>query len=233
MTAANMAANSFIEGSDQYVEQWNRYLMVLVTAIQEPLSPNFRPSKNTKPANLLREVLRLTLPFLQTERTLVRNGVSAAVGKCHWTLFHVAFENLKPVIDTVLEDMKTIRGGKISSSRRSKKQDLLRMELLEMLNGLSGVPKEHEVYREDQYLAYYLLVIREYRDFLYFMETSLLSDWDFVILKQRFCQLVKNYYENFRALKLSSKFFPFDLRIVLFADMEEWCGHGQHRNSTR
>jgi hypothetical protein len=228
--------SNFLMGleSDETSDQWCKYIWALLKLIRESdTEMNFKPTKTSRTSNMLRDILRVIGPFLSVEKYEVRQGISRAISKCHWSVFHVVFDYLRPVIDSILDDLKSYKLSRTISGKKSKRLDILRIEVIFIL-GQSCRFLNHQFYQDDAYLQYFCLMVKDTKDYLSYMEGVYSMDWDTcVILRSFLYGLIEGLHESFLSNGISSSFFSNDLRVSLFVDMEEWCGYGVHRVKIR
>ncbi|KAF9585887.1 Cell morphogenesis protein PAG1, partial [Lunasporangiospora selenospora] len=250
MTTTDLALNSTLASrftikttqvaTDDMVEQWRMYLIFVCSTMvrQEHQSPATRghgrkksaPSENITCA---RDLFRLILPLLYSDRGIIRESVVYALGRINVHLYKALLEDIQAFNSNDHDEFRT-KSNTIKPNyqgKRNKRADRLRAEIAHVLALTGPLLKNPALAHDDHITAALKLYIRETLIFL--LDAEVQHDWDFVNLRTHFCGFVCHFYNGISQIDNTDAIMTFELRLALFRVFEEWYGHRQHTSSAR
>ncbi|KAI9472344.1 MAG: cell morphogenesis C-terminal-domain-containing protein [Benjaminiella poitrasii] len=216
----SVAKNSQRAATADQIEQWRIYL-VFSCATAVPVAPSFWPRKSTATTDISspRDLFRLLVPYLTSEHRQVREAVIEGLGQINAGVYAALMSELEPHLKVILDDGKQRNNQKPYQNKRSKKNDRLRISLMNLLEMTA-----HCLTDDDKPMSVVMSYIKETKSFL--MDTEVQIEWEYQRLRIHLCGLVDKVYEGILQLENPSTVMSFETRLSLYKMMEEWCGYG-------
>ncbi|KAG1472307.1 hypothetical protein G6F56_001617 [Rhizopus delemar] len=218
----------------EVVDQWRIYLMfacITATHVQEttvsaPLwsSVGRKGSSNIGKISSPRDLFRLILPFLTCEHRQIRESVMKALGLINKNVYKALIAELEGYVRIVLEDGKQRNNQKPYQNKRSKKNDRLRISVMNVLELTADSLSDFEIVSDKNLTNVLTSFIKETKSFLADTEAQL--EWEYQHLRLYLCGLVEKLYNNIMQLDDPTSIMSFETRLSLYKMFEEWCGYG-------
>ncbi|KAI8602189.1 cell morphogenesis N-terminal-domain-containing protein [Dissophora ornata] len=219
--------------TDEMVEQWRMYLIFVCSTMvrhehQSPATPGHGRKKSAPSDKITcaRDLFRLVLPLLYSDRNTIRESIVASLGRINVHLYKALLEDIQPLLYSVHDEFRS-KNGSIKPSyqgKRNKKVDRLRAEIAHILD-LTAPLLRNPALVHDEHITFSLKgYVRETLIFL--LDTEVQHEWEYVKLRTHFCGFVCHLYNGISQIGSSETIMPFDLRLALFRLFEDWCGHG-------
>ncbi|KAF9967252.1 Cell morphogenesis protein PAG1 [Mortierella alpina] len=219
--------------TEEMVEQWRAYLMFVCSTMvrhehQSPAAPGHGRKKSapTEKITCARDLFRLILPLLSSDRSSIRESVVTSLGRINHHLYKPLLEDLQPTLFQVHDDFRskssTIKAS--YQSKRNRKMDRLRAEIAHIFD-LTAPLLKHPALAHDEHITSSL---KHYvRETLYFLvDSDVQQEWEYVKLRTHFCGFVSHLYNGISQIGSTESIIPFDHRLALFKLFQGWCGHG-------
>ncbi|KAI7898548.1 cell morphogenesis C-terminal-domain-containing protein [Cokeromyces recurvatus] len=218
----SIAKNSQRAASVDQIDQWRIYLVFSSATTIITTAHSFWPRKSTVvDISTPRDFFRLLVPYLTSEHRQVREAVIEGLGHINHSVYHLLLSELEPYLKTILDDGKQRNNQKPYQNKRSKKNDRLRISLMNLLELTAPCLLENTINNAMDIIMSY---IKETKSFL--MDTEVQIEWEYQRLRIHLCGLVDKLYEGIMRLEDPSKVMSFETRLSLYKMFEEWCGYG-------
>ncbi|KAG0098669.1 Cell morphogenesis protein PAG1 [Podila epicladia] len=245
VTTTDLASNSTLASkfsikttqvaTEDMVEQWRTYLIFVCSTMvrhehPSPAAPGHGRKKSAPSEKITcaRDLFRLILPLLYSDRQSIRESVVASLGRINAHLYKALLEDLQPVLFSVHDEFRS----KNSSSsikppyqgRRNKKMDRLRAEIAHILDLTAPLLRTPSLIHDEHIISCLKGYVRE--TLLFLLDSEVQHEWEFVKLRTHFCGFVCHLHNGVSQIGNTESIVPFDLRLALFRLFEDWCGHG-------
>ncbi|RUS21260.1 hypothetical protein BC937DRAFT_93188 [Endogone sp. FLAS-F59071] len=211
--------------TDDLIEQWRIYVTFACATIA--VNDDHLPRRMATPKDLFKAIL----PYIACEHSLIRDAAVVSLGRINRSAYKVLMEDLQRFVRNIIEDSKQKTNQKPHLTKRNRKFDRLRIEVMHLYQ-LTADSLSRETYlRDDAIVDMIMTYVKETKSFLADAEVQM--DWDFQKLRRYFCGLVERLYENLSRLEDPTKIMSFETRLSLFKMFEQWCGYGQSSKDTR
>ncbi|KAG1051942.1 hypothetical protein G6F43_005882 [Rhizopus delemar] len=218
----------------EMVEQWRSYLIfacitathVEETAVSAPIwsSVGRKGSSNIEKISNPRDLFRLILPFLTFEHRQIRESVMEALGHINKNVYKTLIAELEGYVRIILEDGKQRNNQKPYQNKRSKKNDRLRISVMNVLDLTADSLSDYEIVSDKNLTNVLTSCIKETKSFL--ADTEAQVGWEYQRLRIHLCGLVEKLYNNIMQLEDPTTVMSFETRLSLYKMFEEWCGYG-------
>jgi hypothetical protein len=218
-------SKSLVPASEDMIEQWKFYLMYCCACYTD-MAPRVEERSDETSQKSAREIFKLVVPLLTTEKNTIRNGVVLSLGNCNPESYRTLLAELTSAVKISITDMRSryLKG----SQKRVKKVERLRSEITHILLLSADVLRNNlSLLNEEDIITFLYSFIKELSLFL--SDPDIQLEWDHQMLRYYFCGLVEKIHD----FSIGSAIIPFDLKCSLFRLFEEWCGHGPKGNSMR
>ncbi|KAG0198807.1 Cell morphogenesis protein PAG1 [Mortierella sp. GBA30] len=219
--------------TDEMIEQWRTYLMFVCSTMvrhehQSPAAPGHGRKKSapTEKITCARDLFRLILPLLYSDRHSIRESVVTSLGRINAHLYKHLLEDIQPILNSVYDEFRS-KSGTIKPSyqgKRNKKVDRLRAEIAHIFDLTAPLLRNASLVHDEQITSWLKHYVRETLFFL--VDTEVQQEWEFVKLRTHFCGFVSHLYNGISQIGSTESIIPFDLRLALFKLFQDWCGHG-------
>ncbi|KAG0244404.1 Cell morphogenesis protein PAG1 [Actinomortierella wolfii] len=218
--------------TDELVEQWRLYLVFVcstMTKIDHQTSTHQghgrKKSAPSEKITCARDLFRLILPLLHSDRTIIREAVVDALGRINSHLYKALLEDLQPFLFMVHEEFRSKNGIKPPyQGKRNKKIDRLRVEIARILALTAPLLKSPSLVHDEHILSSLMGYVKE--TLLFLLDSEVQHEWEYVRLRTHFCGFVSHLHNAISEVGGPETTMPFDLRLALFRLFEDWCGHG-------
>ncbi|KAG0357861.1 Cell morphogenesis protein PAG1 [Gamsiella multidivaricata] len=221
--------------TDEMVEQWRTYLIYVCSTMtrhehQSPATPGHGRKKSAPSEKITcaRDLFRLVLPLLYSDRHLIRESVVASLGRINVHLYKALLEDIQPLLYSVHDEFRSKNGGSSIKppyqGKRNKKVDRLRAEIAHILDLTAPLLRSPALVHDEHITSCLKGYVRETLIFL--LDSEVQHEWEFVKLRTHFCGFVCHLYNGISQIGNTEAIMPFDLRLALFRLFEDWCGHG-------
>ncbi|KAF9196952.1 Cell morphoproteinsis protein PAG1 [Haplosporangium sp. Z 11] len=218
--------------TDEMVEQWRTYLMFVCSTMvrhehQSPATPGHGRKKSapTEKITCARDLFRLILPLLYSDRHSIRESVVTALGRINAQLYKPLLEDIQPMLFSVHDEFRSKSGIKPTyQGKRNKKVDRLRAEIAHIFDLTAPLLRNASLVHDEHITSSLKHYVRETLFFL--VDSEVQQEWEFVKLRTHFCGFVCHLYNGFTHIGSTETIIPFDLRLALFKLFQDWCGHG-------
>ncbi|RKP11104.1 cell morphogenesis C-terminal-domain-containing protein, partial [Thamnocephalis sphaerospora] len=232
--------------TDRFIDQWSVYLRfacATMTVTAPPATPTsiYAPLGMNGPSPVVlvqeigtaRDLFRAVLPYMICEHHMIRDAVVDAFGHVNRNVFTQLLDELQPFVRSVLEDPHSAYNPPPSAGlgRRNRRFDRLRTDITHIYQMMSRFLRYDEYLRHADVVPRMAHWLKETRSFLSDPEVQI--DWEFQELRRYFAGLAEHLCWHLPRLTEPSRAMPFEFRLSLYRTLEEWCGHGRHRELTR
>ncbi|KAG0303961.1 Cell morphogenesis protein PAG1 [Dissophora globulifera] len=219
--------------TEEMVEQWRTYLIYVCSTMvrrehQSPATPGHGRKKSAPSEKITcaRDLFRLILPLLNSDRHSIRESVVAALGRINVHIYKALLEDIQPLLFSVHDDFRS-KNGSIKppyQGKRNKRVDRLRAEIAHILDLTAPLLQSPALVHDEHITSSLKGYVRETRVFL--LDSEVQYEWEFVKLRTHFCGFVCHLYNGISQIGNTEAIMPFDIRLTLFRLFEDWCGHG-------
>ncbi|KAF9096534.1 Cell morphoproteinsis protein PAG1 [Mortierella sp. AD031] len=243
MTTTDLALNSTLASkfsikttqvaTEEMVEQWRSYLIFECSTMvrhehQSPAAPGHGRKKSapTEKITCARDLFRLILPLLYSDRHSIRESVVASLGRINVHLYKAMLEDIQPLLFSIHDDFRS-KNGSIKppyNGKRNKKIDRLRAEIAHIFDLTAPLLKTPALVHDELITSSLKGYVRETTNFL--LDTEVKQEWEFVKLRTHFCGFVCHSYNGVSQIGNTDSVVPFEYRLSLFKLFGDWCGHG-------
>ncbi|KAF9908249.1 Cell morphogenesis protein PAG1 [Linnemannia zychae] len=242
MTTTDLALNSTLASkfsikttqvaTEEMVEQWRTYLIFVCSTMirhehQSPAAPGHGRKKSapTEKITCARDLFRLILPLLYSDRYSIRESVVASLGRINVHLYKAMLEDIQPLLFSIHDDFRSKNGIKPPyNGKRNKKIDRLRAEIAHIFDLTAPLLKSPALVHDDLITSSLKGYVRETTNFL--LDTEVKQEWEFVKLRTHFCGFICHSYNGVSQIGNPETIVPFEYRLSLFKLFGDWCGHG-------
>ncbi|ORZ22813.1 cell morphogenesis N-terminal-domain-containing protein [Lobosporangium transversale] len=226
--------------TDEMVEQWRTYLIYVCSTMvrhehPSPVAPGHGRKKSapTEKITCARDLFRLTLPLLSSDRHSIRESVVASLGRINVNLYKALLEDIQPLLHSVHDEFRSKSGGSSIKppyqGKRNKKVDRLRAEIAHILDLTAPLLRKPALVHDEHVTTILKGYVRE--TLLFLLDTEVKHEWEFVKLRTHFCGFICHLYNGISLGGNTEAIITFDWRLALFKLFEEWSGHGGHHLS--
>lgn len=218
--------------SPETIEQWRIYLIFACATMVRVESPTIslpiwshvgrKGSASIDRINSPRDLFRLILPYLTCEQRQIRESAIDGLGNINQSVYKALMSELEAYIKIVLDDGKQRNNQKPYQNKRSKKNDRLRISVMNVLELTADCDKES--IKDKDLMNSIMSYIKETKSFL--MDTEVQVEWEYQRLRIYLCGLVEKLYERLMEIEDSTTVMSFETRLSLYKMFEEWCGYG-------
>lgn len=230
--AKSSSSNHNKTASPETIEQWRIYLIFACATMVRVESPTIslpiwshvgrKGSASIERISSPRDLFRLILPYLTCEQRQIRESAIDGLGNINPSVYKSLMSELEAYIKVVLDDGKQRNNQKPYQNKRSKKNDRLRISVMNVLELTAGCDKES--IKDKDLMNSIMSYIKETKSFL--MDTEVQIEWEYQRLRIYLCGLVEKLYESLMQLEDSTTVMSFETRLSLYKMFEEWCGYG-------
>ena len=242
MTTTDLALNSTLASkfsikttqvaTEEMVEQWRTYLIFVCSTMvrhehQSPAAPGHGRKKSapTEKITCARDLFRLILPLLYSDRYSIRESVVASLGRINVHIYKAMLEDIQPLLFSIHDDFRSKNGIKPPyNGKRNKKIDRLRAEIAHIFDLTAPLLRSPALVHDDLITSSLKGYVRETTNFL--LDTEVKQEWEFVKLRTHFCGFVCHSYNGVSQIGNPETIVPFEYRLSLFKLFGDWCGHG-------
>ncbi|KAF9931130.1 Cell morphogenesis protein PAG1 [Linnemannia zychae] len=242
MTTTDLALNSTLASkfsikttqvaTEEMVEQWRTYLIFVCSTMvrhehQSPATPGHGRKKSapTEKITCARDLFRLILPLLYSDRYSIRESVVASLGRINVHIYKAMLEDIQPLLFSIHDDFRSKNGIKPPyNGKRNKKIDRLRAEIAHIFDLTAPLLRSPALVHDDQITSSLKGYVRETTNFL--LDTEVKQEWEFVKLRTHFCGFVCHAYNGVTQIGNPETIVSFEYRLSLFKLFGDWCGHG-------
>ncbi|KAF9999884.1 Cell morphogenesis protein PAG1, partial [Modicella reniformis] len=219
--------------TEEMVEQWRTYLIYVCSTMtrhehQSPATPGHGRKKSAPSEKITcaRDLFRLILPLLYSDRHSIRESVVDSLGRINVYLYKAMLEDIQPVLQSIHDEFKP-KNGSIKppyQGKRNKKVDRLRAEIARILDLTAPLLRSPMLMHDEHITSSLKSYVRETLHFL--LDSEVQHDWEFAKLRTHFCGFICHMYNGISQIGNTDTIMPFDHRLALFKLFEGWCGHG-------
>ncbi|KAF9203309.1 Cell morphoproteinsis protein PAG1, partial [Haplosporangium sp. Z 27] len=219
--------------TEEMVEQWRTYLIFVCSTMvrhehPSPAAPGHGRKKSAPSEKITcaRDLFRLVLPLLYSDRHSIRESIVASLGRINVHLYKALLEDIQPLLFSVHDEFRS-KNGTIKppyQGKRNKKVDRLRAEIAHILDLTAPLLRSPALVHDEHITSSLKGYVRETLIFL--LDSEVQHEWEFVKLRTHFCGFVCHLYNGIAQIGNTDMIIPFDLRLALFKLFEDWCGHG-------
>ncbi|KAK3842159.1 MAG: cell morphogenesis N-terminal-domain-containing protein [Linnemannia gamsii] len=242
MTTTDLALNSTLASkfsikttqvaTEEMVEQWRTYLIFVCSTMirhehQSPAAPGHGRKKSapTEKITCARDLFRLILPLLYSDRHSIRESVVASLGRINVHIYKAMLEDIQPLLFSIHDDFRSKNGIKPPyNGKRNKKIDRLRAEIAHVFDLTAPLLRSPALVHDDLITSSLKGYVRETTNFL--LDTEVKQEWEFVKLRTHFCGFICHSYNGVSQIGNPETIVPFEYRLSLFKLFGDWCGHG-------
>ncbi|KAF2428260.1 cell morphogenesis protein-like protein [Tothia fuscella] len=237
-----------VTAPDLVIEQWKLYLIFACctltnkgaqAAAQGQSGTHTRKSSKSSQQNGEKvlsagELFSRVIPFLAVGNPAVRDAVVVGLGSINQNLYRTLLECLQPAVVNCNEEAKIRIANHqrtISSPRRSRRADFLRMEVAHVYKLTSHFMHTSDASNDEWILTNLMNYTKDLRLFL--NDAEIQNEWEFHKLRTHYCGLMEELYAGINRTKDPIRWMPFQARKAAFALMEDWCGYSPNQNQIR
>ncbi|KAG0006355.1 Cell morphogenesis protein PAG1 [Entomortierella chlamydospora] len=219
--------------TEEMVEQWRTYLIFVCSTMTRhehpsPATPGHGRKKSAPSEKITcaRDLFRLMLPLLYSDRHSIRESVVASLGRINVHLYKALLEDIQPLLFSVHDEFRS-KNGTIKppyQGKRNKKVDRLRAEIAHILDLTAPLLRSPALVHDEHITSSLKGYVRETLVFL--VDSEVKCEWEFVKLRTHFCGFVCHLYNGISQIGNTEAIMPFDFRLAMFKLFEDWCGYG-------
>ncbi|KAG0054336.1 Cell morphogenesis protein PAG1 [Gryganskiella cystojenkinii] len=219
--------------TDEMVEQWRTYLIFVCSSMvrhehQSPAAPGHGRKKSAPSEKITcaRDLFRLILPLLYSDRYSIRESVVTSLGRINVHIYKALLEDIQPLLYSVHDEFRS-KSTSLKppyQGKRNKKLDRLRAEIAHVLDLTAPLLQNSALVHDEHITSSLKGYVRETLIFL--LDSEVQHEWEFVKLRTQFCGFVCHLHNAISQIGNMESIIPFDLRLALFRVFEDWCGHG-------
>lgn len=234
LSMAKSSTNHNKTASPETVEQWRIYLIFACATAVRVDSPTIslpiwshvgrKGSANIERISNTRDLFRLVSPYLTCEHRAIRESAIEGLGNINQNVYKSLISELEGYVKIILDDGKQRNNQKPYQNKRSKKNDRLRISVMNVLELTAGCLADGESVKDKELMNVIMSYIKETKSFL--GDTEVQIEWEYQRLRIYLCGLVEKLYESLMQLEDSTSLMSFETRLSLYKMFEEWCGYG-------
>ncbi|KAF9434088.1 Cell morphogenesis protein PAG1 [Entomortierella beljakovae] len=219
--------------TDEMVEQWRTYLIFVCSTMvrhehPSPIAPGHGRKKSAPSEKITcaRDLFRLVLPLLYSDRQSIRESVVTSLGRINVHLYKALLDDIQPLLFSVHDEFRS-KNGTIKppyQGKRNRKIDRLRAEIAHILDLTAPLLRNPALVHDNNITTGLKGYVRETLIFL--LDSEVQHEWEFVKLRTHYCGFVCHLYNGISQIGNTESTMPFDHRLALFKLFEDWCGHG-------
>lgn len=241
LSMAKNSSSNHKAASPETIEQWRIYLIfacATATLIESPpvSSPIWsavgrKGSSQVDRISSPRDLFKLMLPYLTCEHRPVRESVIEALGYINQNVYKSLMSELDLYVKIILDDGKQRNNQKPYQNKRSKKNDRLRISVMNVLELTADCLSDPKFVGDKDLMNVIMSYIKETKSFL--VDTEVQIEWEYQRLRIYLCGLVDKLYQSIMKLEDPTSLMSFETRLSLYKMFEEWCGYGTSANTTQ
>lgn len=239
---------------DIIIEQWKLHLVFACTTLTNAGSTTYlaapqssqvslhtrKSSKSSTSSSSQEKVYTASELFQKVQKMLsvpnaaVRNAAVVGLGATNATLFNTLLQSLQDLVRECGQDAKeriASHQRSLSSPRRSRRTDYLRLEITHLLS-LTCHMLKHPAINGDEYVLEYMTDYSKHLR-LFLSDSDIQGHLEYQKLRTYYCTLTEGLYDCTKDFKDSSRWMSFQARQATFALMENWCGFSPNESHLR
>ncbi|EPB83552.1 hypothetical protein HMPREF1544_09713 [Mucor circinelloides 1006PhL] len=234
LSMAKSSTNNNKTASPETIEQWRIYLIFACATAVRVDSPTVsmpiwshvgrKGSASIERISSPRDLFRLVLPYLTCEHRSIRESAIEGLGNINCNVYKSLMSELEGYVKIILDDGKQRNNQKPYQNKRSKKNDRLRISVMNVLELTAGCLADGEAVKDKELMNIIMGYIKETKSFL--GDTEVQMEWEYQRLRIYLCGLVEKLYESLMQLEDATSCMSFETRLSLYKMFEEWCGYG-------
>ncbi|GAA5801816.1 hypothetical protein HPULCUR_007270 [Helicostylum pulchrum] len=241
LSMAKSNNSSHKAASPETIEQWRIYLIFACATATPVESPTIslpiwsavgrKGSNNIERISSPRDLFRLILPYLTCEHRPIRESVIEGLGHINGNVYKSLMSELEGYVKIILDDGKQRNNQKPYQNKRSKKNDRLRISVMNVLELTAGCLSDPKSVGDKDLMNVIMSYIKETKSFL--VDTEVQIEWEYQRLRIYLCGLVDKLYQSIMKLEDPTSLMSFETRLSLYKMFEEWCGYGASAKTTQ
>ena len=227
--------------SPETIEQWRIYLIFACATAIPIESPTVslpiwsavgrKGSANIERISTPRDLFRLIAPYLTCEHRPIRESAIDGLGNINRRVYKSLMSELEGYVKVILDDGKQRNNQKPYQNKRSKRNDRLRISVMNVLELTAGCLSNEESVNDKDLMNVIMSYIKETKSFL--VDTEVQIEWEYQRLRIHLCGLVDKLYQSIIKLEDPTSIMSFETRLSLYKMFEEWCGYGASAKATQ
>jgi hypothetical protein len=180
------------------------------------------------------ELFQKVQKMLSVPHAAVREAAVVGLGATNATLFNTLLQSLQDLVRECGQDAKeriASHQRSLSSPRRSRRTDYLRLELTHLLSLTCHLLK-HPAISGDEYVLEYMTNYSKHLR-LFLSDSEIQGQLEYQKLRTYYCTLTDGLYDCTKDIKDASRWMSFQARQATFALMENWCGFSPNETNLR
>lgn len=241
LSMAKNSNSSHKTASPETIEQWRIYLIFACATAIRVDSPTIslpiwsavgrKGSANIERISTPRDLFRLILPYLTCEHRPIRESAIDGLGNINRKVYKSLMSELEGYVKIILDDGKQRNNQKPYQNKRSKKNDRLRISVMNVLELTASCLSDTESVNDKDLMNVIMSYIKETKSFL--VDTEVQIEWEYQRLRIYLCGLVDKLYQSIMKLEDPTSLMSFETRLSLYKMFEEWCGYGASAKATQ
>lgn len=241
LSMAKNSNSSHKTASQETIEQWRIYLIFACATAIRVDSPTIslpiwsavgrKGSANIERISTPRDLFRLILPYLTCEHRPIRESAIDGLGNINSKVYKPLMSELEGYVKIILDDGKQRNNQKPYQNKRSKKNDRLRISVMNVLELTARCLSNSECVNDKELMNTIMSYIKETKSFL--GDTEVQTEWEYQRLRIYLCGLVDKLYQAIMELDDPTSLMSFETRLSLYKMFEEWCGYGASAKATQ
>lgn len=239
---------------DIIIEQWKLHLIFACTTLTNAGSTTYlaapqssqvslhtrKSSKSSTSSGSQEKIYTASELFQKVQKMLsvpnaaVRDAAVVGLGATNATLFNTLLQSLQDLVRECGQDAKeriASHQRSLSSPRRSRRTDCLRLEITHLLSLTCHLLK-HPAINGDEYVLEYMTDYSKHLR-LFLSDSEIQGQLEYQKLRTYYCTLTEELYDCTKAFKDASRWMSFQARQATFALMENWCGFSPNESHLR
>ncbi|KAI7874358.1 cell morphogenesis C-terminal-domain-containing protein [Mucor mucedo] len=241
LSMAKSSSSNHKAASPETIEQWRIYLIFACATAIRIDSPTIslpiwsavgrKGSANVDRISSPRDLFRLISPYLTCEHRPIRESAIDGLGHINQNVYKSLMSELEGYVKIILDDGKQRNNQKPYQNKRSKKNDRLRISVMNVLELTAGCLSDPEAVGDKDLMNVIMSYIKETKSFL--VDTEVQIEWEYQRLRIYLCGLVDKLYQSIMKLEDPTSLMSFETRLSLYKMFEEWCGYGATAKTTQ
>lgn len=241
LSMAKSSSSNHKAASPETIEQWRIYLVFACATAIRTDSPTIslpiwsavgrKGSANLDRISSPRDLFRLMSPYLTCEHRPIRESAIEGLGHINQNVYKSLMSELEGYVKIILDDGKQRNNQKPYQNKRSKKNDRLRISVMNVLELTAGCLSDPEAVGDKDLMNVIMSYIKETKSFL--VDTEVQIEWEYQRLRIYLCGLVDKLYQSIMKLEDPTSLMSFETRLSLYKMFEEWCGYGASAKTTQ
>jgi hypothetical protein len=239
---------------DIIIEQWKLHLVFACTTLTNAGSTTYltapqssqvslhtrKSSKSSTSSSSQEKIYTASELFQKVQKMLsvphaaVRDAAVVGLGATNATLFNTLLQSLQDLVRECGQDAKeriASHQRSLSSPRRSRRTDYLRLELTHLLSLTCHLLK-HPAISGDEYVLEYMTDYSKHLR-LFLSDSEIQGQLEYQKLRTYYCTLTDGLYDCTKDFKDASRWMSFQARQATFLVMENWCGFSPNETNLR